>query len=182
LRDVGRRVLGKIDPSLQATTLAELPDNCILLASDLSPSDTAGLDTNKVIGLATAQGGPTSHTAILARTLGLPALVAGGPGLLGVANGPAALLDGQSGRLYLSPSELDLKSAREWMALQNERKAREEEQRSLPAETRDGHRVEVAANVNRPDQVAAAIASGAEGVGLMRTEFLFLERDDSPDE
>ena len=182
LRDVGRRVLGKIDPSLQATTLSDLPDNCILLASDLSPSDTAGLDTNKVIGLATAQGGPTSHTAILARTLGLPALVAGGPGLLGVANGTAAILDGQAGRLYLNPGEADLKSARDWMAQQQLRKEREEAERSLPAQTRDGHSVEVAANVNRPDQVAAAIAAGAEGVGLMRTEFLFLERDDSPDE
>ncbi|WP_293760256.1 phosphoenolpyruvate--protein phosphotransferase [uncultured Aquitalea sp.] len=182
LRDVGRRVLGHIDPALRSSTLADLPDNCILLAADLSPSDTASLDTSKVIGLATAQGGPTSHTAILARTLGLPAMVAGGPGITGVDNGTLAILDGQGGRLYLAPSDSDLASARRWQEEQHARKAREEEQRSLPAVTRDGHAVEIAANVNRPDQVPGALSAGAEGVGLMRTEFLYLERDTAPDE
>jgi phosphocarrier protein FPr len=183
LRDVGRRVLGQIDPSLKTTSLQELSgDGCILIATDLSPSDTAGLDLDKVIGLATAQGGPTAHTAILARTLGLPALVAGGTVLLDVANGTPAILDGQTGRLYLNPSEDDIASAQAWIAQQQLRKAREAEQRSLPATTRDGHATEIAANVNSPEQVAQALSFGAEGVGLMRTEFLFLERDHAPDE
>ncbi|MDN0073633.1 phosphoenolpyruvate--protein phosphotransferase [Crenobacter sp. SG2303] len=183
LRDVGRRVLGQIEPTLRFTSLNELPsDNCILIATDLSPSDTAALDTSKVIGLATAQGGPTSHTAILARTLGLPAMVAGGAALLDIADGTPAILDGQTGRLYLNPSEADIGAARDWVATQNHRKEREAAERALPAQTRDGHVIEIAANVNRPDQVAAALADGAEGVGLMRTEFLFLERDHAPDE
>jgi len=183
LRDVGRRVLGQIEPTLRFTSLSELPgDDCILVAADLSPSDTAALDTSKVIGLATAQGGPTSHTAILARTLGLPAMVAGGAALLDIADGTPAILDGQTGRLYLNPSEADIGAARDWVATQNLRKEREAAERALPAMTRDGHVIEIAANVNRPDQVEAALADGAEGVGLMRTEFLFLERDHAPDE
>lgn len=183
LRDVGRRVLGHLDSTLKTSSLADIPEqNSILVAADLSPSDTASLDTQRIIGLATAQGGPTSHTAILARTLGLPSLVAGGAGLLGVANGTLAILDGQTGKLYLNLSDSDLESARTWIAHQQKRKAQEEAERSLPAQTKDGHIVEIAANINRPDQVAAALNDGAEAVGLMRTEFLFLERDTTPGE
>ncbi|SMH62732.1 phosphoenolpyruvate--protein phosphotransferase [Azospirillum agricola] len=183
LRDVGRRVLARIDPSLRGGTLHDLPDTpCILIADDLSPSDTAGLDMARVIGLATAQGGPTSHTAILARTLGLPAMVAGGAALTGLANGTPAILDGQSGRLFLNPTEADLAAAHGWIEEQRVRKALQEERRGLPARTRDGHAVEIGANVNRPDQVPVALSQGAEAVGLMRTEFLFLERGDAPSE
>lgn len=183
LRDVGRRVLARIDPALGGGSLQDLPDTpCILIATDLSPSDTAGLDMSKVIGLATAQGGPTSHTAILARTLGLPAMVAGDGALLELVSGTPAILDGQSGRLYLTPSESDLASARTWLDQQQVLKAKQEELRGLPACTRDNHRVEIGANVNRPDQVSLALSQGAEGVGLMRTEFLFLERAETPTE
>ncbi|CAO4173574.1 phosphoenolpyruvate--protein phosphotransferase [Methylorubrum populi] len=181
LRDVGRRVLAQIDPALKSGH--DLPDvPCILIAPDLAPSDTAGLDPTRVIGLATAQGGPTSHTAILARTLGIPALVAGGPGLLGVANHTRAILDGTTGRLYLDPSEADIASAEEWRARQREQAEAEARERAKPAETRDGHRIAIGANVNNPEQVPLALDQGAEGVGLMRTEFLFLERGQTPDE
>ncbi len=183
LRDVGRRVLGQIDPSLAGGSLHDLPEGpVILVAEDLAPSDTAGLDPSRVIGLATATGGPTSHTAILARTLGLPALVAGGPGLLELEPGTEAVLDGATGRLHLAPGETDLASARAFLAAQQEQRAREAAQRAEPAATRDGHRIEVTANINLPDQAAFALAQGAEGVGLMRTEFLFLECGDTPGE
>ncbi|MEE7561334.1 phosphoenolpyruvate--protein phosphotransferase, partial [Xanthomonas sp. Kuri4-2] len=163
--------------------LSELPDQpCILLAPDLSPSDTAHLDTARVLGLATALGGPPSHTAILSRTLGLPALVAGGAGLLDIANGTPAIIDGASGRLYLQPSEADLASARAYIDEQQRIREREAEQRSQPAQTTDGHRLDIGANVNLPEQVALALSQGAEGVGLMRTEFLFLERGSTPSE
>lgn len=183
LRDVGRRVLAQIDPTLHGGDAHRaLPANCILIASDLSPSDTATLDPQRVVGLATAVGGPTSHTAILARTLGLPALVAGGAALLDVAEGVEAIIDGQSGRLYLNPSLADLASAREYIEQQRVARAREAEQRSLPAQTRDGHRIDIGANINLPEQAALALSQGAEGVGLMRTEFLFLERGSTPSE
>lgn len=183
LRDVGRRVLAVLDPSSAGTGLDELPEHpCILLATDLSPSDTANLDTRRVLALATAQGGPTSHTAILSRTLGLPSLVAGGDALLAIPPGSEAILDGDSGRLYLAPSAADLTSARDWIAEQQRQRTRQAEQRAQPAQTRDGHRIDIGANVNLPEQVPMALEQGAEGVGLMRTEFLFLERGSTPDE
>ncbi|WP_232630642.1 phosphoenolpyruvate--protein phosphotransferase, partial [Methylobacterium sp. Leaf118] len=181
LRDIGRRVLAQIDPALRGGH--DLPDvPCLLIAPDLAPSDTAGLDPARVIGLATAQGGPTSHTAILARTLGIPAMVAGGARLLALENGTRAILDGTTGRLYLDPSESDLAAAGLWQVRQRERAEAEARERARPAETRDGHRVAVGANVNTPEQVPLALDQGAEGVGLMRTEFLFLERGDTPSE
>ena len=181
LRDVGRRVLAQIDPALKSGH--DLPDvPCILIAPDLAPSDTAGLDPARVIGLATAQGGPTSHTAILARTLGIPAMVAGGPGLLAIENHTRAILDGTTGRLYLDPSEADIASAEAWRAKQQSQAEAEARERAKPAQTRDGHRIAVGGNVNNPDQVPLALDQGAEGVGLMRTEFLFLERGDTPSE
>lgn len=183
LRDIGRRVLAQIDPGLGLGTLDDLPDApCILVASDLAPSDTAALDTHRVAGIATALGGPTSHSAILARTLGLPSVVAAGAELLSQAAGTVAIVDGDTGRVWLDPSEADLASARDWIAAIAARRAAEEAERSRPAVTRDGHGIAIAANVNRPDQVAEALAQGGEGVGLMRTEFLFLERGDSPGE
>ncbi|WP_181393076.1 phosphoenolpyruvate--protein phosphotransferase [Stenotrophomonas sp. HMWF023] len=183
LRDVGRRVLAQLDPSAAGGGLADLPAQpCILLAADLSPSDTANLDIGHVLGLATAQGGPTSHTAILSRTLGLPALVAAGAELLSINTGQEAIIDGSSGRLYLSPSEADLASARAWIAEQQQIREREAGQRAQPAQTTDGHRIDIGANVNLPEQVPLALEQGAEGVGLMRTEFLFLERGSTPSE
>jgi len=181
--DIGRRVLSHIDPGLGIGTLADLPEEpSILVAADLSPSDTATLDIAKVAGIATALGGPTSHSAILARTLGLPSMVAGGAELLSLAAGATAIVDGDGGRIWLNPSDADLASARAWIDEIARKRAEEESERSKPARSVDGHEVAIGANVNRADQVAFALAQGGEGVGLMRTEFLFLERGDSPSE
>jgi phosphocarrier protein FPr len=183
LKDVGRRVLANLDPSLASGSLADLPDQpSIVVAADLSPSDTAGLDKDRVVALVTAQGGPTSHTAILARTLGLPAVVAAGGAVLELVEASQAIVDGQTGKVYLAASEDDLVSARAWIADLAAKRAAEEAERSLPARTKDGHVLAIGANVNRPDQVALAVTEGAEGVGLMRTEFLFLERGATPTE
>ncbi|MGE1002065.1 phosphoenolpyruvate--protein phosphotransferase [Ralstonia pseudosolanacearum] len=182
LRDVGRRVLGHLDPALRGTAQA-LPDGpCILVAQDLSPSDTAALDTRRIAGIVTAQGGPTSHTAILTRTLGIPAVVAAGPAVLDVASGTQAIVDGSGGQLYLDPDAAAVAGAEAWLREDAARAQREQAERGLPARTRDGHAVEIAANVNLPAQAIEAVTLGAEGVGLMRTEFLFLERDHAPDE
>ncbi|WP_236672231.1 phosphoenolpyruvate--protein phosphotransferase [Croceicoccus sp. YJ47] len=183
LRDVGRRVLAQLDPSLSNGSLADLPDTpVILVASDLSPSDTATLDTERVAGIATALGGPTSHSAILARTLGLPSVVAGGAKLLATRPGTTAIVDGDSGRIWIDPAAQDLQSARDWIAKLDRQRAAQEAERGKPAITSDGVRIEVSANVNRPDQVSFAMTQGGEGVGLMRTEFLFLEAGETPDE
>lgn len=182
LRDVGQRVLALIDPALAKPAPAEVPQDAILIADDLTPTDTATMDADRVAGLVTAQGGPTSHTAILARTLGLPAVVGAGAALSRLVDGAPAIIDGNGGRLYLNPTEADLASARAWIAGEEAKRARAAEARALPAKTRDGHEVQIGANINLAEQAAFALEQGAEGVGLMRTEFLFLERGDSPTE
>lgn len=185
MRDVGRRVLRALrkekgDEHAEGMTG---PDGSpiIVLAEDLSPSDTAGLDRERVAALVTALGGPTSHTAIIARTLGLPAIVALGRDILN-RQASTAIVDGDSGRVWLDPTEEDLQAARDRMHALREKEDAERAARLEPGRTTDGHTVTIAANVNRPDQVAEALDMGCEGIGLMRTEFLFLDRDTAPDE
>lgn len=181
LVDVRDRVLRLLLGTVEAAPpTPEAP--VVLLARDLTPSDTAQLDTDVVLGVCTALGGPTSHTAILARGLGLPAVVAAGPGVLEVPDGTRCILDGAAGRLYLDPSAGDREAA---VAIQAAMAAEREAARAArhqPAATRDGHPIEVAANINRAADAAAALDAGAEGVGLMRTEFLFMDRDAAPTE
>ncbi|WP_414657862.1 phosphoenolpyruvate--protein phosphotransferase [Deinococcus sp. VB343] len=180
LSDVQRRVLRHL-LGLQEESVPT-GEQVILLAPDLTPSDTARLGPDTLLGFATAQGGPTSHTAIIARGLGLPAMVAAGDGVLDVPDGTLAILDGSAGRLYLSPSEADVSAARARMDVLAQEREQARAQRHQPGATSDGVRVEVAANINRASDAAGALDAGAEGVGLMRTEFLFLERDSIPTE
>lgn len=183
LRDVGRRVLAKLAPDLALDAgKGAQGDNEVLIATDLAPSDTATLNPKQTLALITAQGGPTSHTAILARTLDLPAVVAAGSAVMDIQDGTTLIVDGDSGTVYLNAGDDDLASARQWQQAQRDKLLQATREAQQPARTRDGQQVEVAANVNRPEQVAAALQAGAEGVGLMRTEFLFLERDSAPDE
>ena len=186
LQDAGVRVLRHLLGTDTGTAAAETawPADAILLADDLSPSVTAQIDTSRVRGFCTARGGPTAHTAILARALGLPAVVAAGSGVLGpdAVDGTTVILDGYRGRLYLAPTAAALAEAEERIARLERRRLDEARGRRLPATTLDGHTLEIAANANRADEALRALEAGAEGVGLMRTEFLFLERDDAPDE
>jgi multiphosphoryl transfer protein len=181
LSDAGQRVLRHLVETTEVRSLA-LEAPAILVAEDLAPSDTASLDPDMILGLCTATGGPTSHTAILARGFGLPAVVAAGAAALEVADGTPAILDGDGGKLYLKPSDADVQAARD---LQKELQSQQEAVRAAsaaPAITSDGHRVEVSANINRAADAPQALAAGAEGVGLMRTEVLFLARDSVPTE
>ena len=180
LGDVQRRVLRHLLGLQEPEVHAGGP--VILLAPDLTPSDTARLGPETLLGFVTAQGGPTSHTAIIARGLGLPAVVAAGNGVLEVPDGTPAILDGVAGRLYLNPSEADVQSARERQGVLEREREAARAARFEPGATRDGTRIEVAANINRAADALAALEAGAEGVGLMRTEFLFLERDSVPSE
>jgi phosphocarrier protein FPr len=178
LRDVGRRVLRLLSG---ADGSSRLPDEAaIVLAHDLSPSDTAALRNTPVLGFCTAAGGPTAHAAIIARALRLPAVVGAGEGILGLDGGSMAILDGSKGTLLLDPDPQTLAAAQEaqraWRA-QQEAAARSASQQ---ARTVDGHRVEVVANVGGVEDAREAAAGGAEGVGLLRTEFLFLRREQAP--
>lgn len=181
LRDVGRRVLRLLADVTEST--AALPDHpVILLAEDLEPSDTAKLDPAMVLGLCTAGGGATSHTAIIARSLDIPAVVAAGPAVLDLENGREAILNGDDGVLVVDPSDRDRGRAAAARVKVGERREAERLDRYKPAITTDGKRVEVAANISDPAEAVQAVEAGGEGVGLMRTEFLFLQRDFPPDE
>lgn len=147
----------------------------VLLAADLAPADTATLDPAAVLAIVTERGGPTSHTAILAKTLGIPAVVAC-PRALSVAEGTVVAVDGSTGAVVVEPTAEQVKQAARRSA---ERAARLAAARG-PGLTRDGHPVKLLANVGGPADVPAAIAAGAEGIGLLRTEFLFLDRHDEP--
>lgn len=180
VEDVGRRVLRRL---LGVSEALELPDQpAVVLAEDLTPSDTAALDPDRVLALATVGGGPTSHAAILARRLGIPAVVGVGAALGGVAEGTALVVDGDTGELIVSPSVEERAGAEArrqiWLAERMAAGLAAAE----PAVTRDGHRVEVAANVGSLEDARAAVRLGAEGVGLLRTEFLYLDRATAPDE
>jgi phosphocarrier protein FPr len=181
LRDVGRRVLRLLAATVEAES--ELPNHpVILIAEDLTPSDTAGLDPALVLGFCTAYGGPTSHSAIIARSLDIPALVGAGPAVLNLADEQLCILDGESGNLYPEPSDADLTIAK--AAQQDLRSIRDAEKLSCyqPAILTDGHRVEVVANIGAAAEAEQAVNAGAEGVGLLRTEFLFLNRAEPPSE
>jgi phosphocarrier protein FPr len=176
---VGRQVVAALTGVAASPSLASTG---IVVAADLTPADTASLDRELALGIATAAGSPTSHSAILARSLGIPAAVGVGDALLEVPEGTELLLDGDAGAVYVEPSD-------ELMAEHAQRRAERDElareARAHAAEeavTRDGRRIEVVANIGSPDDVPAALANGAEGVGLLRTEFLFLERASMPSE
>lgn len=181
LRDVGRRVLRLLAERIEDEP--KLPDTpVILIADDLSPSDTARLDPALALGICTAAGGPTSHTAIIARSLGIPAVVGAGDSVLDIADGTSMVLDGHSGILVLAPTQADQTAAERVQA--ELRAQRETERRACyqPAIMTDGARVEVVANIAAPEEAAKAVEAGGEGVGLLRTEFLFLGRDQAPTE
>ncbi len=179
--DVGQRVLRVLTGTEQSE--GQLPaEPVILVADELTPSDTARLDPKRVLGFCTAGGGPTSHTAIIARSLDIPAVVGAGAAILEVTDGITCILDGSTGQLYVEPSEADLESGREFQKDMERRRDAEYETRYQPALLTDGHRVEVVANIAKAAEAAEAVNAGAEGVGLLRTEFLFLERDTPPSE
>ncbi|MDE2370367.1 MAG: phosphoenolpyruvate--protein phosphotransferase [Burkholderiales bacterium] len=180
IRDIGRRVLALL-AGVQTSRL-DIPAGSILIAEELSPSETAQLDRSKVLGFATTGGGATSHVAILARSLGIPAVCGIAEAALEIPEGTRVVLDGTRGLLHGNPSAEDLAAARARLARQAARRAEEASGAGAPAVTRDGHRIEVVANVTNAAEAADAVQHGAEGVGLLRSEFLFEDRDSAPTE
>ncbi|WP_029289479.1 phosphoenolpyruvate--protein phosphotransferase [Cellulomonas sp. HZM] len=144
----------------------------VLVAVDLAPAVVATMDTDRVLAIATAEGGPTAHTAILARARGVPAVVAARGLLDGLADGATVVVDGSAGTVTLDPSDDDVAAARALAALVRTFTG--------PGRTADGHHVELLANVGDPGAAESAAEAGAEGVGLFRTEFEFLDRSEAP--
>lgn len=181
LRDVGSRVL-RLLLGIEDVDLSGLKQPSIIIAKDLTPSDTVRLDKSLVVGFCTAEGGPTSHTAILAKALALPAVVGVGEELLSIQGGTALILDGEAGFIIIDPDQ-DTKTASQIRMKDLQTQAEiDRSSATEPATTKDGIRVEVVANIGRPEETAASLELGAEGIGLLRTEFLYLDKVVAPDE
>jgi phosphocarrier protein FPr len=180
LHDVGRRVLEKLSGTKVSAVTA--PPDSILIAEDLTPSDTATLDRSRVLGFATTLGGATSHVAILARSLDIPAIAGIEARALEIPTGTPAILDGSHGTLHLHPSADEMSRVERLLADQRTKREREHASAHRPAITRDGHRLEVVANIAGLADAEQAVALGGEGVGLLRTEFLFVDRTTAPSE
>jgi phosphotransferase system enzyme I (PtsI) len=182
MRDVTARILDNLIGRQQDGGLSDLKEPCIVVSRDLAPSQTATLDRNKVLGFATDIGSKTSHTAIMARSLRIPAVVGLQDASKQIQNGHYALLDGYNGVVIINPTDQTLfeygQLVRKHVSL--EEKLREVQDK--PALTLEGTRVTLSANVEQPADTEAVIASGAEGVGLFRTEYLFLQHDKLPTE
>ncbi len=155
---------------------------CILYADDLTPSETIQMDTKKILGFVTKEGTPTSHTAILARALGVPAIVATGEEVDDSFDGKTTVIDGFSGTVYLDPTPGILAVMKEKQDQSIRLKDLLQQLKGLPSETVDGHRVEVAANVSSASDLAAVLKNDAEGIGLFRSEFIYMGRDTLPSE
>ncbi|MGH8175719.1 MAG: phosphoenolpyruvate--protein phosphotransferase, partial [Steroidobacter sp.] len=162
--------------------VCNLPEHAILIAADLKPSQLVSLDASRLAGICMAAGGPTSHVAILAAAMGVPALVALGPSLLDVDEGVWLVLDAEHGALTIAPDEAAREAAEHTLSSRQQRKQIERAAAHADCRTADGVRIEVFANLGSVAEAQVAVAHGAEGCGLLRTEFLFLDRDSPPDE
>lgn len=180
LRDVGRRVLRLITGEVEQKLC--LPDNAVLIARELSPSDTASLDRGKVAGFATVGGGAASHAAILARSLMLPAVAGLPEKVLDILNGTSVLLDGTKGELRVNPDALLCKKAVLRERTDREIRAVLFKEKDKPAVTADGARIEVCGNISAVKEAAQVVENGGDGIGLLRSEFLFSGRGRAPDE
>jgi phosphocarrier protein FPr len=180
LRDVGKRILRLLTGQNQETP--QIPPESILVAEELSPSDTANLDRTRVLGFCTLTGGATSHVAILARAMDIPAVAGIEPRALELENGSQVILDGGKGQLRINPTDSYIDKIWNRQQQMVKKKAADLALAHQPAITTDGHQLEVVANIGNVDDALQGIEMGAEGVGLLRSEFLYLDRATAPTE
>ncbi|MGC2854927.1 phosphoenolpyruvate--protein phosphotransferase [Novispirillum sp. DQ9] len=181
VREIGQRLVRNLTKT-PARPFEDLPRNAVIISHELTPADTALLDPHHVGGFATQAGGAESHTAIMARSLSLPAVI-GVPALLRVArSGDPVVVDGVTGRVILHPSTETLAEYRRKRADFLRARRALGRLRDLPAVTTDGERLGLLANIELPTEIEAVLNAGAEGIGLLRSEFLYMNRVDWPDE
>ncbi|MXN88796.1 phosphoenolpyruvate-protein phosphotransferase PtsI [Pasteurella canis] len=181
IRDIGNRLIKNI-LGMHIVDLGDINEEAILIAYDLTPSETAQLNLEKVLGFITDIGGRTSHTSIMARSLELPAIVGTNNVTECVNTGDYLILDAVNNAIYVNPSQQEITRLKALEQKLAEEKAELAKLKDLPALTLDGHRVDVVANIGTIRDVEGADRNGAEGVGLYRTEFLFMDRDQLPTE
>ena len=181
MRDIKTR-MQKVLLGVESVDIASLPEGTVIVAKDLTPSMTAGINPANVSGIVTELGGRTSHSAILARALEIPAVVALSGILDNVSNGDALVLDGTEGTVLVNPEEPVLKEYQDKREAFLKEKKELEQYIGKPSVTKDGVKVEVVANIGKPEDVDKVLQYDGEGVGLFRTEFLFMDRDSMPTE
>jgi phosphoenolpyruvate-protein phosphotransferase len=181
LLDIERQVLRVLNGAPPDAAI-ELPERAIVLATELLPSQLLALDSRRLAGVCMAEGGATSHVAILAAAMGLPMLVAAGPEVLAIAAGTPLVLDAEQGQLLVAPPAAEHARIGAAIARRERERAQDEAAARQPAHLRDGTPVHVYCNLGAVAETAPALSAGAEGCGLLRTEFLFLDRAQAPDE
>ncbi len=181
IRDIGNRILRNLN-ARSVSSGKQYGKNTILIADDLSPSDTITLDISRVIGFATRYGGKNSHTAIIAKAKGIPAIVGCGPELTNIRNGDAIIVDGTCGEIILNPDSEIIRIYKAKQEIIFNEQAFLKSLRDLPAITADGQNVRLYANISSAEELEQVFENGGEGVGLMRTELLFMGRDTLPSE
>ena len=182
VRDIDSRLLGNLLGASDAAALGTEGEPVLLVTRELSPSQTAALDPERVAGFCTIEGGATSHVAVLARSLGIPAVTGADEEILKLEEGQLVILDADAGTLYPTPSKSELKAAKEARERLYNNLQQAWQERFEPAITLDGHRMEIVANITRTEDAEKAVEAGGEGVGLLRSEFLFLGREEPPSE
>ena len=180
VKDVSERVLNILSGA--DTGLQEMNEPCIIAADDLAPSETVQLDKSKVLGFATMYGSSNSHTAILARTMNIPAVIGLGEDLKAEYNGKDAIIDGFTGTLYIDPDEETMKAMQEKQAKDLEQRALLEQLKGKENVTKSGQKINVYANIGNVSDLGAVLKNDAGGIGLFRSEFLYLENSDFPTE
>ncbi|MFN2207408.1 MAG: phosphoenolpyruvate--protein phosphotransferase [Candidatus Promineifilaceae bacterium] len=180
LRDIGRRVVAHLAGDQGA--LPRVPVNTILVAEDLTPADIAQIDRERVVGIATALGGPATHTAVLARSLDLPALAGVDLCLLDLPDGTPVILDATRARLMVNPRAEEIAYVVGMLRKRRHKRQADLDAASAPAVTTDGYHMTVLASVAKEEEAEQAVALGAEGIGLLRSEFLFMDRRSAPTE
>ena len=181
VKDVGGRVLDNVTGNVRVS-LSDLREEVVVFANDLTPSDTATMDMKYVKGFVTEAGGRTSHTSIIARIMGLPAIVGTGDILSRVKHGDLVGLDAIDCNVIVNPNETEMSGLNAKLEKYLEHKRFLDQLKMLPAETKDGHKVEIVGNIATPGDVKGVLENGGEGVGLFRTEFLFMNSPELPSE
>lgn len=181
VKDVGRRLLNNLCGAYE-DELSNLPENTIVVAHDLTPSDTAQLDKSKVVAFLTDIGGKTSHSAIIARTLEIPAVVGMADITCSISSGDLVIVDGVKGEVLINP---DSETLSRYRTIKDDYEAEKRQLKSLIGKNvidKNGRHIEIAANIGSPEDVSKVLENGADGIGLFRTEFLYMDRESMPDE
>ncbi len=182
INDIGRRVLKNLIDEDKLYEIERLEEELVIIAHDLSPSDTVSMFKKNILGFATDIGSRTSHTAIMAKSMGVPAVVALKDATLRITNQDLLIIDGRMGLVIINPTDSTLEIYRKEQERIHSLSHRFDDMRELPAETKDGHKIRILANLEIPEEIPTAKNQGAGGIGLYRTEFFYMNRRDLPSE